>query len=308
MSRRSSASSSAKSEHRPDSGAETPATYSVLGLLSSQIDRLPPGEARVVNAILDQPYAALNWSANELAEQAETSAATAVRACRRMGIDDGLPGLRIALARELGWNRLDADVPLGEPEALAKAVLVATSTGLANIAEHVDLVAFGHAVEAVASARRLLFVCSGPTQVVCQDASFDFASIGRPAEYIADSVTQTLNASLLRAGDVCFAAGVSGSNELTITAARAAKDAKATLIVITSYPQSSLARMADVKLIVGGSRVPEPMRATVSQVGMLVLLRALSKAVAQLQGGAEGPLMSVHKAHRRIGDDAKRAR
>lgn len=207
--------------------------------------------------------------------------------------------MRIVLARELGWARLAVDTPAQGTEAVLKAVLASTADGLAAISAHIDVAAFGAAVEAVAAARRVLFVCAGPTQVVCQDAMFDLTSIDRPAEFSADTVTQTLSASKLGAGDVCFAAGISGSNELTIGAARTALDAGATVIVLTGYPRSELARLADIALVVGSPDVPDGLHGTVGLVGMLVVLRALTMAVAHLAEEAPtSPLMDTIAARR----------
>jgi RpiR family carbohydrate utilization transcriptional regulator len=259
--------------------------YSVLALIRSRLRDMPPGEARVAQAILDQPYAALSWSAREMAERGRTSSATVIRACRRLGID-GLPGLRIALARELGWDRLAVEDEADGPDALLKTLLNSCAQGIATIGEHIDLAGFRRAVHAVAGARSVLFVCVGPTQVVCQDATFDLVSIGRPAQFAPDIAMQNLTASRLGPADVCFAVGTSGANKLTVGAARAAHDAGATVIAVTGYPRSALAQLADITIVVGSPDVPDMMHGTVSLVGMLLVLRALTRAVAQVTGHA----------------------
>jgi DNA-binding MurR/RpiR family transcriptional regulator len=257
--------------------------YSVLALIRSRIDSLPPGEARVARAILDQPYAALTWSAQEMAQRAQTSSATTVRASHRLGFE-GLPHLRIALARELGWTRLWSDAASQEPEGSLKAVFSTAADALTLVGEHMDMASFRAAASAIAGARRVVFVCAGPTQVVCQDAMFDLISIGRPAEYFGDSTIQTVIASKLDPEDVCVAVGVSGSNPLTIGAADAAKQAGAAVIAITCFGQSELAGLADIRLIVSGPETPFSLHGAVSLVAMILTLRTMTIAVAELTG------------------------
>jgi RpiR family carbohydrate utilization transcriptional regulator len=263
------------------SAAEEP--FSALALIRTQSARLPAGEARVAQAILEEPYAALAWSAQELAERAGTSSATAIRACHRLGFE-GLPHLRIALARELGWTRLWSQTPPSGPEGSLKTVFSATADALAAVGGSIDEASFRSAAEALARAERLLLVCAGPTQVVCQDAMFDLISIDRPAEFSADSMLQTLSASKLSARDVCVAVGISGANELTLGAAQAAAKAGATVVAITGFPHSELARLADIKVIVGGPDIPFSVHGTVSLVAMLLTMRAMTMAVADLTG------------------------
>ncbi len=267
--------------------------YSVLAQIRSQLGTLPAGEARVARAILDQPFAAVAWSAQEIAAQADTSPATAVRACHRLGFD-GLPEMRLALARELGWLRLSVDAPAGGPDAAVKSIMDSTSAALATIGEHIDPASFRRAAEAVAGARRLLLVCASPTRVVCLDAMFDLISVGRPVEFIDDSFVQRLAAAKLGPGDVCFAFGVSGANELTLGAARAAKATGATLISMTGFSRSALAELAEITITVAGPDMPIAIHGTACLVAMMLVMRAMTTTVAQLMGDAvDSPLQEV---------------
>ncbi len=279
----------------------------MLAFIRSQLDALPPREAAVARAILEQPYEALTWSAQELGEHAATSSATAVRACHRLGFD-GLPELRIALARELGWSRLSNAADLDAPEVSLESMLLTTAKALTTFGERFDRVSFGRAVEAIAAARRLVFVCAGPTQIVCHDAVFDLLTIGRPAEFSADPIIQYLAASKLGPRDVCFAVGVSGANELTIKAANAASAAQATVIALTGFARSELGELADITLTVSSQDMPVETHALACIVTMLVVVRALVSGVRERTDadGSQVPLgidvlsaAYARRAHRR---------
>jgi DNA-binding MurR/RpiR family transcriptional regulator len=261
--------------------------HSVLAFIRSQLETLPPREAGVARAILEQPYEALTWSAQEIGAHAATSSATAIRACHRLGFN-GLPALRIALARELGWSRLSDATESNAPDASLEIMLQTTAKALLTFGERFDRDSLGHAVEAIATARRVVFVCAGPTQIVCQDAVFDLLTIGRPAEFAADPIVQYLTASRLGAHDVCFAVGVSGANELTIKAANAASAAKATVIALTGFARSELAELADIRLTVSSQDMPVATHAMACIITMLVVVRALASGVRERIGGVDG--------------------
>jgi 6-phospho-3-hexuloisomerase len=56
----------------------------------------------------------------------------------------------------------------------------------------------------------------------------------------------------IREGDIVIAISGSGKTKLIVTAAEAAKEAKARLIAVTSYPDSPLGRLADLVIEVPG--------------------------------------------------------
>lgn len=270
------------------SPSDQDAPVSVLAAIRSRLSTLPSGESRVAQAILEQPLAAISWSAQDLAEQAGTSSPTVVRACRRLGFG-GLPELRLALAREVGWTR----IPVGDEAEVADGGLAdtfsRTARALDEIGGHLDSVAFADAARLIADARRVLFVCAGPTQVVCRDAVFDLNSIGRVAEFSDDPIMQRMLAGHLGPEDVCVAVGLSGQNELTIQAAEAAKRVGAAIVMVGGSPRSAMSALGDVRLHLTAPDLAPSTHGTAVLVAMIVTFRALTAAIARERG-------SIHPA------------
>src|SRR5438093_8575444 len=77
---------------------------------------LPDAEARVADAILDQPQLVTNESVGDLALRAGSATATVVRLCRRVGFD-GFYRFKIALAEEAGLKRQFGHPPLTATDA-----------------------------------------------------------------------------------------------------------------------------------------------------------------------------------------------
>jgi RpiR family transcriptional regulator, carbohydrate utilization regulator len=259
----------------------------VLAAIRARMPGLPSGERRVAEAIVDQPYAAISWSAQELAEAARTSSPTVVRACRRLGFA-GLPELRLALAREVGWARLAVESDDGGSHR-ATAMFTSAVRSLSAIGEHLDLDAIDAAAALLVEAQRVVFVCAGPTQVVCRDAMFDLLTIGRPAEFTDDAIVQRLVAAGLSTEDVCIAVGVSGENEQTVQAARAAKEAGARVLVLTSSPRSTLSRLGDVSIHVSAPNILPQTHGTAVLLALMLALRSITATIAQLLPEAPVP-------------------
>jgi RpiR family transcriptional regulator, carbohydrate utilization regulator len=249
-----------------------------LALIRSQLAALSPSEARVATTILERPYDAMYWSAADLGANSSTSAATAVRTCRKLGFD-GLQELRLELARDLKWGNDDHEGKPAAPVAvLAEMVAMATKT-MEGIVTSVNAQSFDRIVTVVRRARRVLLVATGDTHALCSDLAFRLTSAGRPAEFSPDAISQHISAALLGPKDVCIAISNSGSNGLTLRAVEGARSAGATVIAVTASPKSRLVAIADHSLIVGGFDASLGMQTAVNSVAFLLTLRALTMAV-----------------------------
>lgn len=231
--------------------------------------------------ILERPFEVLDWSAAELADAAKTSTATVIRACHRLGFP-GLPQLRIRLARDLGWSDPSRNGQPTEPGRIATELFESAAQTFASLAGRVDGPALERAVDVLAAARRVLIVCSGPTQALCVDVQASLNLFGRHTEFPADAIAQQIAASNLSGDDACIAISTSGTNGLTVRAAEIAGDSGATVVGVTCFAHSRLASLAGVPIVLGMHRVAAMAdTAPVTTAALLLLLRALTTAVAR---------------------------
>jgi RpiR family carbohydrate utilization transcriptional regulator len=249
--------------------------------IRSQLPALTPSDARVAQLILADPMGVTELSTSELARRARTSPSTVVRCCQRMGFD-GFRHLRLALAREvrvdvLHHEGIADDDP--EPAILAKVFAAAART-LTEGHTTIDPTAFTQAVADIRTARRVLFVGVGTSAPIAQDAAYRFATIGVVSDAPPDVHVQHVAARLLKRGDVCLAISHTGATRETVATVRAARDAGATTIAVTSFSRSPISRLADVVLIAGGPELSFRHEAMASRLAHLSLLDALYVAVA----------------------------
>ena len=96
----------------------------------------------------------------------------------------------------------------------------------------------------------MLVVANGLSLPLGLDLALRLISAGRPAEYLPDTIGQQISATQLGAGSACVVVTGSGANRASLEVMTAARESGATVLVITCFPQSAAAKLADAALIV----------------------------------------------------------
>lgn len=226
--------------------ADAPPTARIAMLSPS----LQPSERRVAEAIVADVEAAIERTAQELAAAVGVGRASVIRTAQSLGYD-GYPQLRVALARE---------VALSTPAAGESA----DGTLVGALQSSVDRFAgrLSHTVSAVTEdklqdfvrvideADRLLVAANGLSSPLGIDLAMRLLSAGRPAEYLADALGQQIAAQHLGSGSACLVVSGSGANRASLDVMSAARRSGARVILITSFPHSPAAGLADVALVI----------------------------------------------------------
>src|SRR5262249_15058833 len=153
---------------------------------------------------------------------------TVVRFAKRLGFR-GFQELRVALARELGASgrstapRLDGGTAVeilesGPPQQLE---------AIRHVPATPDLHQFEAAVEALAAARRVLFVGHAHSASLVHHAGFAGRLIGLVVEAPTEGDAQECAAAVLTAEDVCVAFSQTGSSRRTVAVQALARAAGA---------------------------------------------------------------------------------
>ncbi|MBC9943072.1 MurR/RpiR family transcriptional regulator [Leucobacter sp. cx-328] len=251
-----------------------------LALIRALKPSLGPSEGAVAGVILDRCAEIPDWSTQELAAAAGTSAATVVRACQRLGFR-GYQHLRLELARE--------GAPLQSAGTSASLDAVTQSfTGaqeaLRLSAAAIDRSTVMRAAQTLLGANRIMFTANGFSAPPLQDAAMRFATVGRPVESPLDILAQQFTAHTLGPDDVCLALTHSGANAHTLATVRAAQQAGATVIVVCSYSHAPIPELADTVIATGSRSSQQAVDPFFSRVNHSVALHALLTAYTELAG------------------------
>lgn len=253
---------------------------------------LSESDRRIADVILTQPSLVVRSSVSEVAESVGVSAATVVRACRRLGFE-GFQDVKISLTQDLARNqRTTRDATPGaisESSSSAEVlhrVMVAGAQGLQDAQVTLDEDYFGQAVDVLARSSQVLFIGGGSSASMAADAAYWFTAIGMAAAAPADPMAQLLGARHLPSDGACVAISHSGGFKQTVETAHVARDVGATVIALTSFPKAPLTEVGHLALVAGGRSLGYRLEASAGRLVHLAVLDALRIAVALRRGQA----------------------
>ena len=240
-------------------------------------------ERRVLEEVLHQPERVVESTAQEVADRVGVGRSTVVRACQAIGYR-GYPQLRVALAAELAHR--DAEVDYGS-SALGRlrADIAALAAALPQVTAVLDEDTVERAVGVLTGSRRLLVLANGLSAPLATDMAMRLTAVGRPADFVADSIGQQIAARGLVPGDGCVVLSGSGASEATLKVARAARQGGAAVVAVTSFRGSPLGELADMELVVApaATTFQHELERT-SRIALAVLVESLVGVVAARTG------------------------
>lgn len=210
---------------------------------------LKSAERKGADFILAAPGEVSELGVVEFAERAGCSEATVVRLARKLGYE-GFPELKRDFA-DFEPSLLYGDIASrDEPEAVARKVFANSVQALQDTLESLDMEQYRRTVDALLQAERLAFFGLGNAAVVAREAYQKFLRIGVTCFTAEDPDLQLIVvSSQLARGDLLVAISHSGESRPILTTARHAQGRGITVLAITNFPRSTLARMADLVLL-----------------------------------------------------------
>jgi DNA-binding MurR/RpiR family transcriptional regulator len=265
-----------------DQAAARTAAPSLLERVRAVSAGLSPAERRVAEAVLRDPMAVIHLSVSQLAQEAETSAATVVRLCANLGLR-GYQDLKITLARESvpGTRAMHDAVAEGDDaDAVTRKVLGSTADALSRTAASLESAVLARIADRVMGARRVLVGAVGTSAPLAQDLAYRLTTLGIAATFAPDVHTQHVTARMLGSDDLFFAISHTGSTFETLAAARAASAAGAGTVALTSFATSPLTEVVDLSLVAGSAETAYRVEAMASRIVHLAVLDALCVLIA----------------------------
>lgn len=245
----------------------------VLARVRSFKGALGPSEAKVAGVILAHPEEVVDWSTAELALRAGTSTATVIRACQSLGFR-GFQHLRLELARS-------APLLPREHDDIVSGTFHDASVALRLAQESIDPASVEAIAEELRVAARVVLVGNGFSGPPLQDFAMRLSTLGRWVEAPVDPLAQQFAVHSLKPGEICFALSYSGANVQTLQACAAAAERNARVLVVSSYAQSPLGRIADLVVSTGPTAASHDVDPYLARLGHTVALHAVHAAIAR---------------------------
>lgn len=255
---------------------------SCLVKLTGVYNSLKPAERAAAEYILQNKEEVIHLSITDLAERSGTSDATIMRLCRRLECR-GFQEFKIKLAQEIvpPLNSIHEDLEDGDDLwTMVGKVFQANVAAIQDTFRNLDKESFVRAINALASARRILFYGVASSGAVARDAEHKFIKTGIPCAAYSDVFLQATIASLLGPGDVVVGISHSGATKAVCNSVEIARNAGATTIAITQASKSPITRIADIVLYTYAKESAYRDEAVSSRIAQLCIIDSLCLAIS----------------------------
>ena len=221
-----------------------------ISRINAAIDALPAAERSIAEYVLTHYNEIGDCSCQNLAELTETSPATVVRFCRRIGYS-GFNEFKISLTRK--WLDQSAGIydirDSDTASEVKQKVLIFNKHVIDVLFETLDENALAKAAERIRHAGRILITGDGGAGSTAKVAYEVFMQLGLRCEYVEDIFHQIIVIGQMGPGDVLIAISNSGRTRNTIENTIQAKKRGVTTIGIIGMPKTPIEQYLDVELM-----------------------------------------------------------
>lgn len=228
-------------------------------------------------------------SISEMAEVADVAEATVSRFCRRLGYK-GYSAFKLAVAgagsgqRPMNplYGEIQSEDSLGD---MCQKIYAADVDAITQTLALINPAAVTAAADMLLAADRVLCMGLGGSMILAREAAHLF-STALPNFYpVDDSHFQAIRAALLTPGDAVMYFSYSGSTRDMVDLMKIARERGAKIILITRFPKSPGAALADVVLECGAKEGPLQMGSVAARMGQLFITDVLFNEVCRRDMG-----------------------
>lgn len=258
----------------------------LLRQLGERLQELPEAQRAVVQAILDDPRAAVVATVEQLAGKAGVSMPTIVRTCRSFG-HDSVREFMLALAQDLavsGSYLHRSVLPEDSVQDVTSKITQAAVASLAELGRRIDAGVIDSVAGRLAQAQRIdCYSVGAASTFMASELQSRLFRLGRHANAIFDAHQQLVSASTLGPQGVAFVISHVGRMPYTLEAARFARAQGATVVALTQ-PDTPLAEIADHLIAVSVPQDAVMRVGTEAYLAHLVVIEILMVRLAQKLG------------------------
>lgn len=259
---------------------------SVQSRISSAYYKLTATERKAADYLMGHLSQAQFLSISELAEACGVAEATISRFCRRLGYG-GYSAFKLAIAKSLA----PAPHPLGEargevgPEdsvlVVGEKLLHANTSVMSQTLGLLNPETLGRAADLLCGARQVYCMGQGGSMILAMEAAHLFSTCWPHYHAVQGSHIQAITAALLGEEDVLLFFSYSGSTRDILDLMQVARERRCKIILVTRFPKSPGAALADVVLQCGSDEGPLQMGTVPARISQLFLVDILFNEVCR---------------------------
>ena len=246
----------------------------ILERIHASYYQLSAAERKVADYVLSQHTQVQFMSITQLADECSVAEATVSRFCRSLGLK-GFNAFKLEMARHVATasagmippRRIDAGSLEGRCMEAARLAQEAIQQTIELVEPH-NIEA---AVALIERADKVLCVGSGGSMVMAQECAHLFSTVTNKFVAVTDSHMQMSAVATAASTDVVILFSYSGATHNGIAVLELAKVRSVPSILVTRYPKSPAAQLADVVLHCGSNETPFQFGSVPAKVAQLVL-------------------------------------
>ena len=207
---------------------------------------------RIADELLGAPMEVISLSVADFAARCQCDQTTVVRFAQQLGYS-GFAELKLAVARQTDaiWQELDLPSEPETPEIgsrVADALLRRYCASLQLTLHALDETAVGTLLDRLGAASRVMICGAGASALAAEDLQVKLARQGVPAFAYRDFELWNTFVGYLGEKDLLVCFSNSGETAGVLSVVATARKRNVFIVAIVSYPDSTLARQADLTL------------------------------------------------------------
>lgn len=254
---------------------------SVSEKISAGYYDLTVAEKKAANYVIAHQEEVQFMSISELAEASGVAEATVSRFCRRLDYKS-YNAFKLALAQSTAQRRYSGADPLsGQVETedslpeVCRKLYNAHVSALTKTMELLRPEAIGQAVDLMERAKKVLCMGQGGSMVLAEEAAHLFSTASGKFFAVSDSHMQAIAVTNMEEGDVILFFSYSGATRDMLETLAGARERGGKSILITRFPNSPGAGLADVVLQCGVDESPLQLGSARSKIAQIYVTDVL---------------------------------
>ena len=220
--------------------------------LANKISDVYPNLNKTSKLIADvyfkEPRIFLNKNLQELGTITQTSGASVIRFCRKLGFK-GFKDFQIACAQEMP-NKRDAMVDTiintnDEPTSVLYKLQLSLGKNIADIGKTIDHKSLDAAVDLMRSAQQIYVAGEGASGLAAQDLFYKLIRSGKNVNFVQSSHIALEQVANINKEDILIVFSYSGLTQEPLLMAKQAQKNNAKIVAVTRIQDSPLKNMAD---------------------------------------------------------------
>ena len=253
-------------------------TPNVFDTISQSYYELTAAERRTADYVLKNRDRSQYLSIGELAEESGVAEATVSRFCRRLGYK-GYNAFKLAIANASAPKPASVpDKPIrdsDDPIELARKLYAVESEAMLQTLSLLRPAELDKAVAILRDARKVLCMGQGGSMILASEAAHLFSVYDGKFVPVSDSHMQIIASATLTDADAVLFFSFSGATKDMMETLSVVREQGAKTILITRFPRSPGAQLADVVLQCGSNESPLEHGSVPARIAQLFLLDIL---------------------------------